>query len=407
VQECDATGTSCQGTKSAKVTFTVAQLMPSVSSASPNPFSPNNDGRNDKWSFRVHLPDSEQVSYVVQDSNAQTIAGPHASNGMLAAGDHTFTWDGRTNAGAVVGDGTYTVVVDTSEPNGGSPLSGTATTTVRVDRTPPVLSGPTGNQSTLYPVPDGFLDRFRPSVNVNEGGVLWLEVTKASGAHVFAVGQAHPSPGTFQLTWDGRDNSGRLLPAGNYDYSFVAQDKAGNRSESRTLVVHVSMRHVIRHTVVLSRFGNVGHPSTTNTNCTLYSLGFSNFAHGLWLDNNCDPGFEGSQWIYADYTFAVPGAVQYADIQVRAYGETLHAPEPVSAFVYDFTHGSWDPVGSVKITRKLNPALTKFGDAPGQHNVSLHHRVRIRIAVPDKVTPEDYDIAAVSIALRYDTLSPA
>src|SRR5262249_18998708 len=74
VQECGATGTTCQGTKSVPVTFTVAQVMPSVTSASPNPFSPNNDGRNDNWSFRVHLLDSEQVSYVVQDSNAQTVA---------------------------------------------------------------------------------------------------------------------------------------------------------------------------------------------------------------------------------------------------------------------------------------------------------------------------------------------
>jgi hypothetical protein len=37
--------------------------------------------------------------------------------------------------------------------------------------------------------------------------------------------------------------------------------------------------------------------------------------------------------------------------------------------------------------------------------VSLRHRVRVRIAVPDKVTPEDYDIGSVSMAIMYSVLS--
>jgi hypothetical protein len=37
--------------------------------------------------------------------------------------------------------------------------------------------------------------------------------------------------------------------------------------------------------------------------------------------------------------------------------------------------------------------------------VSLRHRVRVRIAVPDKVSPEDYDIASVSASISYSVLS--
>ena len=82
-----------------------------------------------------------------------------------------------------------------------------------------------------------------------------------------------------------------------------------------------------------------------------------------------------------------------------------HAPEPISAYVYDFTHGTWDLVGTAMLTKNAKSVLTTFGPISGLHHVSLRHRVRVRIAVPDKVTPEDYDIASVSMAITYSVLS--
>jgi hypothetical protein len=258
----------------------------------------------------------------------------------------------------------------------------------------------------VYPVVDGFLDQFRPSAHVNEGGSLWLEILNAKGARVGLITQPHARAGTFQLAWNGRDPAGRMFPAGDYHYRFIADDRAGNRSTSPSLVVHLSTRRAFRKSVAVARDGDLGRPSTTSAHCTQYSLGFSNFDHGLWLLNSCDPGFVGSQSIYADYTMVVPGAAQYVDIRVRTVGATAHAPEPVSAFVYDFTNNEWDPVGTVTLTRKSQPVVSTFGVVSGLHHVSLRHRVRVRIAVPDKVSPEDYDIKSASIVVTYVVLGP-
>jgi flagellar hook assembly protein FlgD len=405
VKTCDATGATCDGPVSPTITFTVSKLSPRISTCSPNPFSPGADGNSDRTSFSVHLPGAEHVSFRVVNGNGQTIQGPHSPSGTLSAGDHVFTWDGRNNAGKVAGDGVYTIVVNTTSTTGGVTLQGTATANVTVDRTAPAFSGITGNDTTTYPAVDGFLDTFHPSVHVNEGGSLWLEITTTTGARVRVLAQPHANSGTFRFSWTGRDAAGRGVPAGSYHYRFIAQDRAGNRSLSRTSLVRVSYQRTLRAGVRVARNGNLGRVSTTNARCTQYSLGFSNFEHGLFLDNLCDRGFDGNQFIYADYTMAVPGAVAYHSISVRALGETIHAPEPISAYVYDFTHGTWDLVGTAMLTKNAKPVRTTFGPISGLHHVSLRHRVRVRIAVPDKVTPEDYDIASVSMAITYSVLS--
>jgi flagellar hook assembly protein FlgD len=405
VQECNAAGTMCSGPVSPTITFTVSKLSPSIKWVSPATFSPGTDGSFDRTSFRVHLPDAEHVSFRIANGDGQTIQGPHAPSGTIGPGDRVFTWDGRNNAGKFVGDGAYTIVVDTSSTTGGVTLRGTATADVRVDHSAPAFSKMTGNRSTTYPVVDGYLDTFRPSVHVSEGGSLWLEITTTTGSRVRLLAQPHASSGTFTFSWNGRDAAGRRVRAGNYHYRFMAMDRVGNRGISRTLAVRVSYQHTVRAGALRMRNGNLGRTSATNSYCTQYSLGFSNFAHGLWLDNSCDRGFDGNQFIYADYTMAVPGAVRYESISVRVFGETTHAPEPISAYVYDFTHGNWDLAGTATLTRNAKPARTTFGPISGVHHVSLRHRVRVRIAVPDKVTPEDYDIASVSMSIRYDVLS--
>jgi flagellar hook assembly protein FlgD len=404
VRACDATGTTCNGPRST-ITFTVSKLSPSITSVSPNPFSPGNDGHSDRTSFRVHLPDAEHLSFRVVNGNGQTIQGPHSPTGTLGAGDRVFTWDGRNNSAKFAGDGVYTIVVTTTRTTGGATLQGTATADVRVDRTPPAFSAITGNNSTTYPAADGFLDDFRPSVHVNEGGPLWFEITTTSGRRVRVLPQPHASVGTFTFSWNGRDATGRRVPAGNYHYRFIAEDRVGNRSLSRTLAVRVSYQHTVRAGARRTRNGNLGRTSATDSYCTQYSLGFSIFEHGLWLDNSCDRGFDGNQFIYADYTMAVPGAVQYDSISVGVLGETTHAPEPISAYVYDFRYRAWDRVGTAMLTKNAKPVYTTFGPISGLHHVSLRHRVRVRIAVPDRVTPEDYDIASVSMSIRYRVLS--
>ena len=161
VAECDTGGTLCNG-PTAGASFTVKLLHPQITSVVPNPFSPNGDGRNDRLAFKVHLPDTENVSLSVQNGNGQLVWGPHAP-GPTGAGDRVFHWDGRNNASKIAGDGVYTIVVATTAVQSGAALHGTAHSTARLDNTGPAFSGITGNRATFYPVRDGYQDGFRPA----------------------------------------------------------------------------------------------------------------------------------------------------------------------------------------------------------------------------------------------------
>jgi len=404
VKQCDVTGATCNGASSPTVTFTVGKLSPAITSVSPSPFSPGDDGRNDRVQFGLHLPDPQRVTFRVLNNNGQTVQGPHSPSGLVAAGDHTYQWNGRDNAGKIVGDGAYTIAVVTSAGSGPTLLQGGDSASVRVDHTPTAYRSITGKGATFFPMRDHYLDAFAPSVTVNEGGRLWLEIADARGARLRVIGKAHAGAGTFQIAWNGRDSRNAVVRAGRYRYRFRSEDRAGNIRVSRSFVVTVSHRRTEQKTVTLARLGDSGRVSTTNPHCTLYSLGFSNFDHGLWLNNGCDRGFDGRQLIYADYTFKVPSAVQYDSIRVRTKGETTHAPEPISTLVYDFTNSKWDAAGSVKLRSNSRAVVSTFARVSGAHRVSIHHAVRIRIAVPDQVTPQDYDVAAASIIVSYRRL---
>ena len=239
--------------------FTVVTptLHPQITSVSPNPFSPHPDGRNDTTSFRVHLPDSESVSFSIRNGNGQTVNGPHAK-GVLAAGNHVFHWDGKSRSGAIAGDGIYTIVVATSAPGGGVALHGTTTATVRVDDSGSILHGAGGDGDTFYPVVDGYLDAFGPKVTVSEGGSLWLQIFTATGTLVTRIAQPHAAAGTIQVNWNGRNRRNRLAAEGTFGYNFLAQDAAGNRSTTSNGIVHLSHKKLVTKKVTVTRTGRSG-----------------------------------------------------------------------------------------------------------------------------------------------------
>jgi flagellar hook assembly protein FlgD len=400
--ECDTAETVCNGPSSGS-NFTVKLLHPSITSVYPNPFSPNHDGRNDQTGFRVHLPDAENVSLSIQNGSAQTIWGPHVP-GASSAGDHVYHWNGRDNGNRVAGDGLYTIVVATTATQGGVMFHGTAHATVRIDDSAPAFSGMSGNGSTFYPVHDGFQDTFQPHVHVGEGGGLTLRIINHTGSVVKRVSHSHPGAGTFSLTWNGRNASNQLVAAGAYRYNFIASDAAGNRRASATGVIHVSHAHLVNKSVTLTRNGNTAAIETTDTDCTQYSFSISSYASGVWLDNVCDQTYDGFQVIGGDFVFTVPGAVRYNSIRVGSVGNTIHAPEPIAAIIYDWSTAQWAPVGASRLGEDDVSLVSNFGTVHGAGRVNGARHVVIDIGVPDTVSPEDYDIATASITVSYAVL---
>jgi flagellar hook assembly protein FlgD len=378
----------------------VKALHPLITSVSPNRFSP----RLAKTVFRIHLAGPEHVSFAVRNANGRIIEGPHTP-GALGAGTHKFTWSGRNNNGLIAGDGLYKIVVTTTAKSGGKTLTGTASASVRLDATAPRLSGINGNGMTFYPVVDGYSDTFGPKVHASEGGSLWLEISTPSGSKVKVVAHPHAGAGTFQLTWNGRNTAGAMVPDGAYRYHFVAADRVGNRSGSANMTVYVSHQTLVNKSVNLTLNGNQGTILTSDASCTQYSYAISSFTSGVWLDNVCDQEIDGFQTISGNYAFAVPGAVRYNSIQVATYGESIDIPSPVGSIIYNYGTGSWDPIGSTDITQYGTAAWSDYGTVGGAGHVSAANIVEIGIGVPDSALfSEDYDVGAVGITVSYQVL---
>jgi flagellar basal-body rod modification protein FlgD len=59
-------------------------------------------------------------------------------------------------------------------------------------------------------------------------GAVTAVVTDASGRTVRTLAVGSHAAGTFDLGWDGRDDAGRLLPAGSYGVKVAARGPDGS-----------------------------------------------------------------------------------------------------------------------------------------------------------------------------------
>lgn len=234
---CSVNGAYCAGPRSAAVSITSVSLHPYISSISPNPFSPNGDGRMESTTARYTVPVDASVTVRVLNSAGQRVRGP-LSLGTQTAGAHSWVWSGHTNLGARVPNGTYTVTVTASATVGGVPLSGTHSRTVRVDRTAPALRSATGNGYVFHPYPDGYRDSFRPAVTTYEAGTLRLYIWTRSGRLVRSIPVSAPA-GRVSITYNGRDAAGHLLPAGTYLWRLTVTDAASNVARTGVYPVYV------------------------------------------------------------------------------------------------------------------------------------------------------------------------
>jgi len=132
-------------------------------------------------------------------------------------------WDGRSDQGAVVPDGTYTYYVEAWDDNGNNGKS--AVGTVIVDNTPPSaeLKAP-----YLVFSPNG--DGNKDTLPVGQRGsveALWTGVIlDAAGKEVIRLQWEDNSPQSFE--WDGKNSAGALSPDGIYAYKLASTDRAGN-----------------------------------------------------------------------------------------------------------------------------------------------------------------------------------
>jgi flagellar basal-body rod modification protein FlgD len=77
------------------------------------------------WNFS--LPSAANVSVSIKDSSGSTV---YSETGSMPQGSGAFNWNGKTNAGGVAPDGTYTISIDAQDSSGGYVAATTQTSGV-------------------------------------------------------------------------------------------------------------------------------------------------------------------------------------------------------------------------------------------------------------------------------------
>lgn len=90
-------------------TMTVIAVQPS-SLVVPNVFSPNGDGRNDK--FQIESEGIQSLHVIVYNRWGKKVYEFETANGISTSKTKTDLWDGRTDGGAQSADGTYYYILE-------------------------------------------------------------------------------------------------------------------------------------------------------------------------------------------------------------------------------------------------------------------------------------------------------
>jgi hypothetical protein len=163
---------------------------------------------------------------------------------------HTFSWNGRTNTGAVAPNGTYQFKVHLARARRTILLPNK----VALDTTPPVPHGAEPNRRVFSPDGDHQSDSVRIAYRLSEPAHAALYLR---GRRLVLVRFAH-KVGSF--TWDGRVG-GVALPQGTYRLRVGAIDTAGNetpvakRSPVTVRIRYIALRKHVLFVQAKRRFG--------------------------------------------------------------------------------------------------------------------------------------------------------
>ncbi|MBX9583214.1 MAG: autotransporter-associated beta strand repeat-containing protein, partial [Gemmataceae bacterium] len=167
---------------------------------------------------------------------------PGADNSFAIA----VTWDGRDQTGAFVPDGDYTLTASFQDEFGNTAAA--APITVRVDSTSPDSTPVTSPVPVIAPLPVGLpagtasmvptTTRLTGTVGDENLDHWTVRVLDAGGAEVRRFEGAAGAT-AVDITWDGRDSAGNVVPDGVYSLVIEVLDRAGNvtRPAAATVVV--------------------------------------------------------------------------------------------------------------------------------------------------------------------------
>ena len=222
-------------------------------------FSPNGDGSQDTMGLSVRLSETADWTMRITDNGGQEL---HRFTGT---GDtSTVTW--APGAGSVP-DGTYRWALQATDGWGNGPLEADGRFVADTASPNVSVADAEGAPPLFTPNGDGVTDTVRFAVGASEPGTVTATIHDAADATVDHASTAVGASGG-SITWDGRDTSGATVPDGAFTIDFVAQDRAGNRSEAQSRVANAygSLGFVASSTKVF--FPQDGDKLATSTSLT-------------------------------------------------------------------------------------------------------------------------------------------
>jgi flagellar hook assembly protein FlgD len=211
--------------------------------------SPNNDGVQDEAVLPVTITDERYVSgykFVITDASGKavkTIVNKDMRPENFSLGNivnrlgyvkqgievpASLFWNGRSDLGALVPDGTYHFTLEAWDDNNN--IAKSQEGTIVVDNTAPVA---TIKSDYLIFSPNG--DGIKDTIKIDQQGSVedkWTGTFSDNAANIVKTEQwENMAPPAFE--WDGKNKDGILSPDGVYSYQLTATDKAGNKIASK------------------------------------------------------------------------------------------------------------------------------------------------------------------------------
>ncbi|HRU28205.1 MAG TPA: FlgD immunoglobulin-like domain containing protein [Treponema sp.] len=219
--------------------------------------SPNNDGKADALEFPVSITDQRYVdwwkleifdsqnnlvrTYRNKERRPETQGFRNVLDRLLdvksgVAVPETLRWDGVLESGEVAPDGSYFFTLSAADDNGNTATS--PRYEVIVDNTPPAVeitaAGGSADLTKLMifsPDGDGNKDTFE-IVQKGSREDLWdAGIYTAAGTKIrsFNMTKDEPKP----IIWDGKNDTGAIVPDGVYSYQISATDRAQNSGNTK------------------------------------------------------------------------------------------------------------------------------------------------------------------------------
>lgn len=215
--------------------------------------SPNNDGASDELLLPVAIQDQRYVTswsleiFDESGSIVRTIENKEQrpeNEGFQNIIDRLLyvkkgvpipeevRWDGRTNDGGIAPDGMYRFSVTAIDDNGN--VTTLPEQELVIDATPPdaTIEEPDETDALVFsPNDDGRKDTLDLGATTSDEDLWTIEVLDTTDTVVYQ--ETREGTAVEQLTWDGRDNEGILVPDGVYSVRISATDRAENSTTTR------------------------------------------------------------------------------------------------------------------------------------------------------------------------------